>query len=450
MQVRAAQAMVRRTPSPATNVVGSRAPALVGEVLRSPGNSLDPETRRTMEERLGFDLSRVRVHADERAARSADAVGAVAYTVGADIVFGRGRYRPHSGGGRALHAHELTHVAQQWEVRGPATDVRIGPVDDAFEREATRVAAETSAASALAGSASLRLQRQQTPEKQATPPSAGSSSPPAPVGSTCIVGAACNPPVCGSSWEFAHRIATRAAGAERTRKQAEDQGKVVPKPNLRPATNVMRIVQMESPAKLFVISDIWTSPEERSASNIDCEGAQCVVMAESFEGEAGDYLAGATAIGEKKRARDEWLANLQRVLTHEVTHARYQVKRPEGIQAADEISLFELGELEAILSEVPVWYGYLLRLPESQEKPARIGRAWDMWIESCGEGLRGVIHKLRCLNPCDRVDKDVAAVASPRIAAWPEFVRSAFLAQVKDPAREGKAPSQRKLRWPRS
>src|SRR6266566_2456180 len=36
----------------------------------------------------GADFSHVRVHADERAARSADEIGALAYTAGPHIVFG--------------------------------------------------------------------------------------------------------------------------------------------------------------------------------------------------------------------------------------------------------------------------------------------------------------------------------------------------------------------------
>lgn len=66
-----------------------------------------------MESRLGHDFAHVRVHTDAAAARSAAAVGAQAYTVGSDVVFGAGRYAPTSGDGRQLLAHELTHVVQQ-------------------------------------------------------------------------------------------------------------------------------------------------------------------------------------------------------------------------------------------------------------------------------------------------------------------------------------------------
>lgn len=74
---------------------------------------LDPRDRALFERRLGVDLSRVRVHADDSAARAAESEGARAFTVGEDVVFGQGAYRPGTDSGRALLAHELTHVLQQ-------------------------------------------------------------------------------------------------------------------------------------------------------------------------------------------------------------------------------------------------------------------------------------------------------------------------------------------------
>ena len=44
--------------------------------------------------KYGHDIGRVGVHSDARAAESAAAVGAAAYAVGNDIVFGRGAYAP--------------------------------------------------------------------------------------------------------------------------------------------------------------------------------------------------------------------------------------------------------------------------------------------------------------------------------------------------------------------
>lgn len=92
---------------------GPEAPALVREVLRSPGQPLDPATRAFMEPRFGYDFSQVRLHTDNRAAESARAVNALAYTAGHQVVFCAGQYAPQSAKGRKLLAHELTHVIQQ-------------------------------------------------------------------------------------------------------------------------------------------------------------------------------------------------------------------------------------------------------------------------------------------------------------------------------------------------
>ena len=157
------------------------APRIVHEVLNSPGNPLDADTRSFFETRFAhefshvpvrsiskqlspssltvgesgnvdeqeadrvadsvmknrkcenkapssrerhggkFDLSHVRVHTDARSAESARAVNALAYTVGNNIVFGSGEFAPATNEGRKLLAHELTHVAQQ---SGPAGKLR--------------------------------------------------------------------------------------------------------------------------------------------------------------------------------------------------------------------------------------------------------------------------------------------------------------------------------------
>jgi LysM repeat protein len=89
------------------------APPVVHDVLRSPGQSLDGSTRAFFEPRFGRDFSQVRVHADERAARSARAIGATAYTAAQSIVFGQGAFAPATPAGRHLLAHELAHFVQQ-------------------------------------------------------------------------------------------------------------------------------------------------------------------------------------------------------------------------------------------------------------------------------------------------------------------------------------------------
>jgi hypothetical protein len=78
-----------------------------------PGQPLDAATRNFFEPRFGHDFSAVRIHSDTRAAESAQAVNALAYTTGRNIVFAAGQYSPELPAGRKLLAHELTHVVQQ-------------------------------------------------------------------------------------------------------------------------------------------------------------------------------------------------------------------------------------------------------------------------------------------------------------------------------------------------
>lgn len=88
-------------------------PRIVHDVLRSPGHALDGDNRTSMERRFGHDFSNVRVHSDARAAESAAAVNALAYTVGTKIVFNARQYSPRTQAGQELLAHELAHVVQQ-------------------------------------------------------------------------------------------------------------------------------------------------------------------------------------------------------------------------------------------------------------------------------------------------------------------------------------------------
>jgi hypothetical protein len=92
--------------------VGDTASANIG-AMRGGGSELPSGTREFFEPKFGADFSRVRVHTDARAADTADALDAKAFTVGNDIAFARGEFAPHSGEGQKLLAHELTHVVQQ-------------------------------------------------------------------------------------------------------------------------------------------------------------------------------------------------------------------------------------------------------------------------------------------------------------------------------------------------
>lgn len=105
------------------------------------GQPLEPEVRSFMEARFGEDFSGVRVHTDTHAAQTTQQLNALAYTIGRDIFFGEGQYRPQTQDGRQLVAHELTHVVQQGgQPMATQAGLRVSEPGDRFEQEADRVA----------------------------------------------------------------------------------------------------------------------------------------------------------------------------------------------------------------------------------------------------------------------------------------------------------------------
>ncbi len=135
----------------------------VHDVLRSPGQPLDPATRAYMEPRFGYDFSNVRVHTDARADAAAAAVGARAFTVGTDVVFRQGEFAAQTEAGRTLLAHELAHTIQQRASQ--QTTFSSGSGEAAAER-----GADQAATAALAGqpvgpplATGVRIARQPAP-----------------------------------------------------------------------------------------------------------------------------------------------------------------------------------------------------------------------------------------------------------------------------------------------
>jgi hypothetical protein len=88
----------------------------------SGGAPLPRSLRSDFEPRFGRDFSDVRVHTGGEADRAARSIDAAAFTLGSDVVFARGNYQPESESGRAVLAHELTHVVQQNAAVGRAVD----------------------------------------------------------------------------------------------------------------------------------------------------------------------------------------------------------------------------------------------------------------------------------------------------------------------------------------
>jgi len=109
------------TPSEGAGDVSELRPDVEGGIqsLTGGGQPLPDSERAFFEPRFDHDFANIRVHTGAPAAMSARAMGARAYTLGEDIVFGEGEFAPTGGNGRRLLAHELTHAVQQGGQRDP-------------------------------------------------------------------------------------------------------------------------------------------------------------------------------------------------------------------------------------------------------------------------------------------------------------------------------------------
>jgi hypothetical protein len=145
---------------------GQDMPSIVQDVLRSPGQLLDPTTRAFMEPRFGYDFNGVRVHTGARAEKAARAVNARAFTVGRNIVFGPEQYSQGSTEGRRLLGHELTHVIQQG-LRPRDKNVTVDEAYKVSEKEVDRTGALISASQLMRVAATRTppcIQRQEREE----------------------------------------------------------------------------------------------------------------------------------------------------------------------------------------------------------------------------------------------------------------------------------------------
>ncbi len=116
----------------------STAPIPAGQLrVISQGRPLEPGIRQAMESFFQADFSGVRVHEGP----AAQAMGALAFTLGEGIHFAPGLYDPASREGVELLGHELTHVLQQRDgrVANPYGQGIAIVQDPALEEEADRM-----------------------------------------------------------------------------------------------------------------------------------------------------------------------------------------------------------------------------------------------------------------------------------------------------------------------
>lgn len=127
---RRATAVLDDAPPPAT---------AIDPLALSAGHALPADLAARLSRTLGRDVSAVRVHTDEIAARVAAELRAEAFTIGADVFFAAGRYQPGTAEGERLIAHEVVHTVQQRDAAA-ADLLEVSSPGDRHEVEADRFA----------------------------------------------------------------------------------------------------------------------------------------------------------------------------------------------------------------------------------------------------------------------------------------------------------------------
>jgi hypothetical protein len=124
-------AQADRAAGAAVGAEGGEAPAAaeaaIARMQAGAAPGLDPATRPAVEQAVGADLGDVRVHTGSAASAAAGALGARAFTVGRDMFFGQGQFRPATTEGKRLIAHEAAHTVQQSGGSAAARKIQRAP-----------------------------------------------------------------------------------------------------------------------------------------------------------------------------------------------------------------------------------------------------------------------------------------------------------------------------------
>jgi len=125
------------------------------------GHPLDARTRDKMSRFYDTNFDRVRVHDDGSAAQFNAALSARAFTIGHDIAFASGQYRPGTSAGDRLIAHELAHTIQQSHNGALGVLGESRELEDQAERASAAVGNDTERAPAglVSPVSGLRIQR---------------------------------------------------------------------------------------------------------------------------------------------------------------------------------------------------------------------------------------------------------------------------------------------------
>ncbi len=375
----------------------------VEEVIHSSnGKPLDVQTRAFMEPRFGYEFSNVKMHTDSLAAESAHSINALAYTSGNNIVFGKNQYSPQSSGWKKLLAHELVHVVQQNK-------------NHSFHSIINRL---------------------------------------------CTPSTTCSVPISGSAVSFSSTEEATELGP-RDRRKRMTPARALSSGHGGRARQLEIFLQGQSPGRLSNIHGIfidWDMSSGTEAFTESCtdwinEGLPpgtippgmvgatkpCVFVHGILNQQALQFNHGASVIG--GLSREEWRINTLQTLTHETQHVIFDTSAhstPPGITTTTctraAIS-FELSELSAQLSEFPFMFRAIPSgAPATDPSRVRLQNWFNNFVNNSSEGLKGILTSIGCKCECTEVDAFVTDTFNFTSTSWTAAEKSAFNAELQNPA----------------
>jgi hypothetical protein len=170
----------------------------------------------------------------------------------------------------------------------------------------------------------------------------------------------------------------------------------------------------------------WARQSLPSGTSVpEFEGAahRCVFVPKALEQEAKTFNSSSQqTIG--NRSREDWLTEVLRRLTHEVTHERFLKAKfpfPETQTCTREALGRELSELAAIVSEFPVM----------SSDDQRSGSWFRQQLTTEGESIPGTIRAIRCSCECADADALIRSAFDFASSSWTEDQKAMFHAHMK-------------------
>jgi hypothetical protein len=385
-----------------------------------------------MEPSFDHDFSHVRVHTDSMATESAEAVQAMAYTVGHNVVFGAGRYQPSTNSGRELIAHELTHVLQQRSGAPTGRTLRIGRPDDALEVEADSTA-----------------------RTFGRPAHAGPTAPTTPANwslqRACLSAAECAAPNTTldnfvADTENDPKYIANATKRKKACTKKPPDAACTSDGHGALASALTAILKANYPSRATHITGIFVDkdmPATWGAVTQSCSdfmpplpGGQCTFVPDTLEAQGKLFQRGGHTVAGLPRA--QWLISTIGTLTHETEHARFDTAPaiPQPNAAACKFSDHEgnLSEMAAHLAEMHVYYRAALAQP-SKDRFNKFHSMFDFWVKNGSEDISGIVKDLRCKCECTDADyfitKTAESVASSQ--KWDTSERFMIHTELRDP-----------------